>query len=209
MDFKKGCLCVTLVTVCQQVVHFDIPPFINQSTVPKRVCFKTIGYRHMCRFQAKSLYEQPILDGLQYVWRLDDDSYITSPVGYDVFRLMRDRRIQYGFATVVSDYGPCIVGLWPAVDDYMRQRAVRPKFRWPRGRIFWNNFELSDLDVWRSPEYRDYIDYIDRTGGIYYHRWGDATIKTVAVTLFVPKNRTYHFKDIAYIHGRRYKPKIA
>jgi len=46
--------------------------------VPKRICFKTIGYRHMCRFQAKSLYEQPTLAGLQYVWRLDDDSYITA-----------------------------------------------------------------------------------------------------------------------------------
>ena len=152
----------------------------------------------MCRFQAKTVYEQPILARLQYVWRLDDDSYITSPVGYDVFRLMRDRRIQYGYVTVVSDYGPCIVGLWPAVTDYMRQRAIRPKFRWPRARIFWNNFELSDLDVWRSPEYRDYIDYIDRQGGIYYHRWGDATIKTIAVTLLISRDRTYHFKDIAY-----------
>ena len=157
----------------------------------------------MCRFHAKSIYDQPILVGLQYVWRLDDDSYVTRPIGYDVFRLMRDRRIKYGFVRVVDDYGPCVVGLWSAVTDYKRQRAVRSKFKWPRGRIFWNNFELSDIDVWRSFEYRDYIDYIDRTGGIYYHRWGDATIKTVAVTLFVSKNRTHHFKDITYKHGRR------
>jgi len=60
--------------------------------------------------------------------------------------------------------------------------------------------------VWRSPEYRDFIDYIDRTGGIYYQRWGDATIKTVAVTLFVPKNRIHQFKDMGYIHGRRQIP---
>ena len=127
-----------------QVVHFDIPPFINQSAVPKRLCVKGIGYRHMCRFQAKTLYDQPILVGLQYVWRLDDDSYITEPIGYDVFRLMRDRRIQYGFANVIPDYSPCIVGLWPAVTNYMNQRGVRPKFWWPGGLIFYNNFELSD-----------------------------------------------------------------
>ena len=160
----------------------------------------------MCRFHAKTLYEQPILVGLQYVWRLDDDSYITKPIGYDVFRLMRDRRIQYGFAKYANDSARCIVGLWPAVTAYMSQHADRLKFRWHCSRIFFNNFELSDLDVWRSPEYRDYIEYIDRTGGIYYHRWGDANIKTVAVTLFIPKERTYHFKDIAYKHGKRWKP---
>ena len=194
-------VCVNL-----QVVHFDIPSFINLSAVPKRICRKTIGYRHMCRFHAKSIYEQPILVGLQYVWRLDDDSYVTRPISYDVFRLMQDRRILYGFERVVDDLRSCVVGLWSAVNDYKRKRAIRSHFDLPRDRIFWNNFELSDVDFWRSPEYRDYIDYIDRTGGIYYHRWGDAPIKTLAVTLFVPKNRTHHFKDIAYKHGRRLRP---
>jgi len=93
-----------------QAVHFDIPPFVNQLAVPKIVCNKKIGYRHMCRFHAKSLYEQPILDGLQYVWRLDDDSFITKPVGYDVFRLMRDRRIQYGYKDVLNDRADCVLG---------------------------------------------------------------------------------------------------
>jgi len=68
--------------------------------------------------------------------------------------------------------------------------------------MFYNNFEVSDLDVWRSREYRDYIDYIDRTGGIYYGRWGDAPIKTLAVTLFIPQNRTHQFHDVEYSHGR-------
>ena len=72
-----------------QVVHFDIPPFVKKSAVPKTSCFKSIGYRHMCRFQAKTVYEQPILARLQYVWRLDDDSYITKRIHYDVFRRMR------------------------------------------------------------------------------------------------------------------------
>jgi len=162
----------------------------------------------MCRFHVKSVYEQPILNGLQYVWRLDDDSFIKTPVGYDVFRLMRDRRIQYGIAKVRSETGACIVGLWRAVTNYMNKRAIRQRFWWPRGRVFYNNFEISDLDVWRSPEYREYIDYIDRTGGIYYHRWGDAPIKTIAVTLFVPKNRIFRFKDIKYNHERRRIPRI-
>jgi alpha 1,2-mannosyltransferase len=190
-----------------QRVTFDIPSFINRSAVPHRVCFKTVGYRHMCRFHAITIYDEPILATLRYVWRLDDDSYILRPIGYDVFRFMADRRLRYGYAAVVSDYGPCIVGLWPAVKQYFRDRRLRKRFRWPDGRIFWNNFELSDLDMWRSQEYRDFVNYIDQQGGIFYRRWGDATIKTIAVTLFASKNETHHFKDIAYKHGKRVKIK--
>ena len=188
-----------------QVVHFDIPPFLNKAAVPQYSCSKTIGYRHMSRFQAKTVYEQPILARLQYVWRLDDDSYITKRIHYDVFRRKRELRIQYGYTKIVSDYWPCNIGLWPAVNKYMHQHAIRRKFWMSRSQMYWNNFEVSDLNVWRSPEYRDYIDYIDRQGGMYYHRWGDATIKTIAVTLLISRDRTYHFKDIAYKHGRRWK----
>jgi len=155
----------------------------------------------MCRFHAKLIYEQPILVGLKYLWRLDDDSYIIRPIRYDVFRLMRDRRIQYGYHKILNERQTCARGLWSAVDAYQRQRAIRFKIDWPRRKIFGNNFELSDIDVWRSPEYRDYIDYIDRTGGIYYYRWGDATIKTAAVMLFVPGNCTHRFRSIGYQHG--------
>ena len=63
-----------------QRVTFDMPPWINRSAVRNRVCFKTIGYRHMCRFQAKLVYDEPIMTGLRYVWRLDDDSYILKPI---------------------------------------------------------------------------------------------------------------------------------
>jgi len=162
----------------------------------------------MCRFHAKTVYEQPILARLQYVWRLDDDSYITKPISYDVFRLMRDRRIQYGYARIVSEYRICIRHLWPAAFAYISRHRLRTTFKMSRGLIFWNNFEMSDLDVWRSPQYKEYIDYIDRLGGIYYYRWGDSTIKTIAARLFISKSRIHYFADIAYRHGRWIKPKL-
>ena len=40
--------------------------------------------------------------------------------------------------------------------------------------------------MWMSRDYANYIEYIDRTGGIYYYRWGDAPIKSIAVTMFLP-----------------------
>jgi len=89
----------------------------------------------------------------------------------------------------------------------MRNHNITQKFDLPWRHTFQNSFKLSDgdLDVWRSPEYRDTIVLIDHLGGIYYDRWGDAPIKTIALTLLILKNRTQHIKGIANKHGRRVK----
>ena len=41
---------------------------------------------------------------------------------------------------------------------------------------------------------------VDQAGGIYYHSWGDAPIKTIAVTMFVPQSKIHQFRDISYKH---------
>ena len=35
---------------------------------------------------------------------------------------------------------------------------------------FWSNFEIADLDWFRSLDYRKFFDFLDREGGIYYER---------------------------------------
>ena len=41
---------------------------------------------------------------------------------------------------------------------------------------------------------------MDKLGGIYYYRWGDAPIKTIGVSLFMRKGNLHWFKDINYTH---------
>lgn len=186
-----------------QEVTFQTPSFI-QSPLKKNIpCMSSIGYRHMCRFQAKLVYDQPILEGLDYYWRLDDDSSLVGEVKYDLFEYMRDHHIDYGYSWIHLDSHTCTQGLWEATNRYVANHAIKYHFydQWPPPRIYYNNFEISSLQVWRSDEYKQYIDYIDKQGGIYYHRWGDAPIKGIAVSLFVPKERTHHFKDVPYAHG--------
>jgi Glycolipid 2-alpha-mannosyltransferase len=100
-------------------------------------------------------------------------------------------------------------GLWRAADDFLRENPPMQMTEWYSSlrrtrifRYFYNNFELSAISVWLSAEYQRYVDYIDRRGGIYHVRWGDAPIKTIAVTLFVHPNRTHQFRDIAYRHQK-------
>ena len=37
---------------------------------------------------------------------------------------------------------------------------------------FWSNFEIADLDWFRSLDYRKFFDFLDREGGIYFERVG-------------------------------------
>ncbi|KAI0395482.1 glycolipid 2-alpha-mannosyltransferase-domain-containing protein [Xylariaceae sp. FL0594] len=66
---------------------------------------------------------------------------------------------------------------------------------------FYSNFEIGSLAFFRSKEHREYFDYLDKTGGFYYERFGDAPIHTLSVSLFLPKSRIWYFRDIGYAHG--------
>jgi hypothetical protein len=36
------------------------------------------------------------------------------------------------------------------------------------GLLVWSNFEIADMDLWRSKAYSDYFDFLDEQGGFYY-----------------------------------------
>ncbi|MCQ4711893.1 hypothetical protein NE459_25310, partial [[Clostridium] innocuum] len=65
---------------------------------------------------------------------------------------------------------------------------------------FWSNFEIAALDLWRSPAYSAYFDYLDHEGGFFYERWGDAPVHSIAAALFLPKDKIHYFSDIGYHH---------
>ena len=186
-----------------QPVQFEVPEFVRRP-VPDVVCGKSVGYRHMCRFQARGVYEQPIMNRLDLAWRLDDDSIILSDIGYDIFKYMSDNGIVYGYVLIKRDAYGCLVHLWENATEYMNAHNINTTFfnTWPRAYVYYNNFEISSMALWRSREYQDYVEMVDQAGGIYHYRWGDAPIKTLAVTMFVPKSKTYCFSNMSYQHNK-------
>jgi alpha 1,2-mannosyltransferase len=82
----------------------------------------------------------------------------------------------------------------------------------------WSNFEIADLDFWRSETYIKYFDFLDQKGGFYYEvcfqvdgfvmsgpdnasqRWGDAPVHSIAAALFARKDQIHFFNDIGYRH---------
>lgn len=65
---------------------------------------------------------------------------------------------------------------------------------------FWSNFEIGDLEFFRSETFQAYFRHLDEAGGFFYERWGDAPVHSIALSLFVDKKRIHWFRDIAYEH---------
>lgn len=103
-------------------VKFEIPEWIDQSRVPENY-FGSVGYRHMCRFFAGSFLQHSTLDGLDYVWRLDTDSFLTRPLPYNPFQKLADEQAAYGYLTSFQDIPEVTVGLWEATQRFVDDMA--------------------------------------------------------------------------------------
>ena len=165
----------------------------------------------------------PVLDDVDYVWRLDDDSMILSPINFDVFGRMRSKNIVYGFNMRSCDFEPCVRGLVNTTRAFLAKSRYTPAWFqelngpgrcgkccdrpsscnccYPNLCFFYNNFEISRVALWRSVEYQSFMAHIEESMGIFKYRWGDAPIKTIGVSLFVPKSQIHKFSDIAYKHA--------
>jgi alpha 1,2-mannosyltransferase len=65
---------------------------------------------------------------------------------------------------------------------------------------FFSNFEIGDLRFFRGQQYEAYFNWLDKSAGFYYERYGDAPIHTLSVSMFLPKNEIWYFQDIGYQH---------
>ncbi|KAI1268151.1 glycosyltransferase family 15 protein [Xylariaceae sp. FL1019] len=66
---------------------------------------------------------------------------------------------------------------------------------------FYSNFEVGHLGFFRSAEHQAFFTHLDKAGGFYYERFGDAPVHTLSVALFMPKKHIWYFRDIGYAHG--------
>ncbi|KAF2028624.1 glycosyl transferase [Setomelanomma holmii] len=65
---------------------------------------------------------------------------------------------------------------------------------------FWSNFEIARLDWFRSKEYNDFFDLMDRSGGFWMERWGDAPIHSLAAGALLGPEDIHYFRDFGYRH---------
>lgn len=65
---------------------------------------------------------------------------------------------------------------------------------------FWSNFEIASLEFFRSKEYEDFFQMMDRSGGFWMERWGDAPIHSLAAGALLAPRDIHYFRDFGYRH---------
>ena len=209
--------------------HWTIPSWINQDLMHESANIleeQNVQYAHMqsyhqmCRWNSGLFYKHPDLLDTQYYWRVEPKVHFFCDVDYDVFRYMRDHNKTYGFTVNLYDSPQSIATLWPETIKFLAannhliaennaMKWLTDKDRRPDHNLkangystchFWSNFEIADMSFWRSPAYEAYFEHLDRAGGFFYERWGDAPVHSIALGLFEDKNKIHWFKDIGYQH---------
>ena len=163
-----------------------------------------MSYHQMCRWNSGYFYKHPALAEVRWYWRVEPKVHFFCDVDYDVFRWMEDHNKTYGFTITLFDSAESLPRLWPETLKFLaaHQDYVHPNnaLRWltdsqrrPDVNVkahgystchFWSNFEIADMTFWRSRVYQDYFDHLDRAGGFFYERWGDAPVHSIALGLF-------------------------
>lgn len=209
--------------------HWDVPSWINMDLYEESVSLlKSLdvqymdkkSYHQMCRWNSGMFSEHPALKDIQYYWRVEPNVHFFCDVDYDVFAWMQDHNKTYGFNINIYDSPDSVATLWPETKKFIEDNPgyVHPNNarewleddkRRPENNQkahgystchFWSNFEIGDLSFWRSKKYRDYFNHLDRAGGFFYERWGDAPVHSVALGLFEDKSKIHWFRDIGYQH---------
>lgn len=170
------------------------------------------SYRHMCRFESGFFWRHPALSNYKYYWRVEPNVKYSCLASKDYFKYMEEKNLTYGFTISLIEFEQTIPTLWQTTLDFINQNpqyvnennladfitdANKTSYNLCH---FWSNFEIADLDFYRSEAYTKYFEFLDATGGFFYERWGDAPVHSIAASLFLNKTQIHHFDDIGYEH---------
>ncbi|KAH8552096.1 nucleotide-diphospho-sugar transferase [Umbelopsis sp. PMI_123] len=206
--------------------HWSYPPWIDQNLArKKREQMAALGviyggsesYRHMCRFQSGFFYMHPLLDDLDYYWRVEPDVNFMCDIDYDPFLYMKQHDKKYGFTISLKEFYSTVPTLWKTSREWMNlnQKYLVPGDH-PENLMkfvtddngesynlchFWSNFEIGSVAFLRSEAYQSYFRYLDQAGGFFYERWGDAPVHSIAVAMLLKASEVHFFNDMGYRHG--------
>ena len=202
--------------------HWSYPEWIDvpkadearKAMEEKKVIYGgSLSYRHMCRYNSGFFFRHPLLLQYDYYWRVEPDVEFTCNIDYDPFTFMRENGKEYGFTITLKEIRETIPTFWSTTKKFMEankdlvhpRNFLDPVFTDYTGKYnmchFWSNFEIASFKFLRSEAYLKYFDYLDKAGGFFYERWGDAPVHSIAAGMFLPIEKIHFFEDIGYLHA--------
>ncbi|KAK5221950.1 hypothetical protein LTR47_003207 [Exophiala xenobiotica] len=202
--------------------HWSTPTWIDQTRYMDALDYLgTIGvgkghmlsYHSMIRWQSGFFYHHPALSSYTYYWRIEPDVHFFCPIPYDPFSFLAENDLVYGFNMAILDDARSFTSLWSVTRDFI---AANSELVHPDADLDWlldasnggeynncqffSNFEIGSLDFWRSAGPSAYFDHLDKNGGFFYERFGDAPVHTLALAMFARKGQVWFFRDVGYQH---------
>lgn len=185
----------------------------------------TEGYRHMIRFFTLGLWDLVAAAGYEYVMRMDEDSFLRSPIRYNLFDFVASRGFEYAYrlSSWEADPNPTVFGTFHAlVRDHIERHGLTEQVErsgWllepcvpPRtvanftlrrcGPILgpYNNFFVTRVGFWRRPDVQAFLRTINESQTIYFERLNDILWHGAAYQLFLRRSQVHMFNDFAYEH---------
>ncbi|KAG7897688.1 hypothetical protein KL935_004869 [Ogataea polymorpha] len=175
-----------------------------------------IEHRNKMRFKAGYFFNTGIMRHYKYYWNLEAGSDYFCNIDYDIFKFMEQNNLVHGFAISLYDNPHAVETLWPRTLEFVQQHPAyvdnNASFTWLTESLqnpehtkiangystcyFSSAFEIGDMDFYRSEIYADYFRHLEDSGGFYYERWGDAPVRSIALTLFGDKTKIWWFRDM-------------
>ncbi|PPJ56545.1 hypothetical protein CBER1_03941 [Cercospora berteroae] len=201
--------------------HWGFPEWIDQDKAKKvredmherKIIYgDSISYRHMCRYESGFFFRHPLMLDYEWYWRVEPSIELYCDIAYDPFKFMAENKKKYSFVLSLYEYVETIPTLWDSVKKFI---STNPQYIEKDNAMewisddggnsynhchFWSNFEIGNLNWLRSDAYIDYFTHLDKEGGFFYERWGDAPIHSIAAALMLKKEEIHFFNDIAYYH---------
>lgn len=170
--------------------------------------------RHLSRFHAGFFFRHPLMAQFDYYWRVGPGIQYTCDVDYDPFVFMEENKKVFSFSISLMEYQSTIPSLWKTVQGFVRanpgllaanssldflvkdpSRGIESDYNLCQ---FWSNLEIVDMRFWRSATYANFFGHLDRAGGIYYERWAEGPIHSIAAALFLPRAQIHRWDDLGY-----------
>ncbi|EMC91518.1 glycosyltransferase family 15 protein [Baudoinia panamericana UAMH 10762] len=201
--------------------HWGFPDFIDQEKAAavredmherKIIYGDSVSYRHMCRYESGFFFRHPLMMNYEWYWRVEPSIELFCDINYDPFEFMVKNKKKYSFVLSLYEYVDTIPTLWDSTKKWIKNNAQHIAdnngMEWisdDGGETynnchFWSNFEIGSLKWLRSEQYISYFEHLDKEGGFFYERWGDAPVHSIAAALMLRKEEIHFFNDIGYYH---------
>ncbi|KAL1922177.1 uncharacterized protein VTP21DRAFT_9716 [Calcarisporiella thermophila] len=158
--------------------NWSYPPWIDEEKArfareKMKNAVVNITVIHGIRFESGFFYRHPLLQDIDYYWRVEPWTDYSCEIDFDPFRFMKENNKKYGFTIALHELRETIPTLWKTVREFIDEhRHLIPAnnsfdFVTDDNGLtfnlchFWSNFEIGDMRFLRSEEYTTFFEYMD------------------------------------------------